>query len=123
MGKNRTRGHLKEEIFVRRPTSVEVLVSVRQSLWNVMLDTGHQVLDALLEEDRERLCGAEKGKHHAEREAYRHGFDEGSVVLGGRSSSSFTPPFLLFMNFMSSLFLVRFRVLPALFCQYYVSTA
>jgi len=42
------------------------------------------VLSELLEQEREQLCGP-KDKHNSERGAYRHGHDEGSVVLGGRT--------------------------------------
>lgn len=37
----------------------------------------------MLEEDRERLCGPIR-QWRAEREAYRHGFVDGPLVLGGR---------------------------------------
>jgi len=37
----------------------------------------------MLEEDRERLCGPAR-RWQTERRAYRYGYDEGSLVLGGR---------------------------------------
>ena len=43
-----------------------------------------QVLEALLEQDREELCRP-KRKHHLDREAYRYGYDQGSWSWqGGR---------------------------------------
>lgn len=45
--------------------------------------TGLLSLEATLEQDREALCGP-KGSWQAERRAYRHGYDEGCLVLGGR---------------------------------------
>ena len=36
-----------------------------------------------LERDREALCGP-RGRWQADRQAYRHGYDEGCLVLGGR---------------------------------------
>jgi transposase-like protein len=48
-----------------------------------MLSAGTDVLMAMLEEDRAALCGA-KHKQWEERENYRHGYDTGPLVLGGR---------------------------------------
>jgi putative transposase len=61
----------------------EVLVNARASLREVVLSSGLQVLAAMLEEDRERLCGP-RSRPWEERGAYRHGHDEAPVVLGGR---------------------------------------
>ena len=61
----------------------EVLVNARASLREVVLSSGLRVLAAMLEEDRERLCGP-RSQRSEERGAYRHGHDEAPVVLGGR---------------------------------------
>lgn len=61
----------------------EVLVNARASLREVVVSSGLQVLAAMLEEDRERLCGP-RSQRSEERGAYRHGHDEAPVVLGGR---------------------------------------
>jgi transposase-like protein len=62
---------------------VEVLVRAKTALRELVVSAGLQVLGAMLEEDREVLCGP---RHHQNpaRDATRYGFDEGSLVLGGR---------------------------------------
>jgi len=65
---------------------VEVLVKAGQALHELVVSTGMQVLEALLEDDRVALCGP-RGKHQGERKAYRHGKDRGMLVLGGRKVS------------------------------------
>lgn len=67
----------------RRVHLGSVLVRARQALREVMLSAGTDVLMAMLEEDRAALCGA-KHKQWEERENYRHGYDTGPLVLGGR---------------------------------------
>ncbi len=47
------------------------------------MDAGFGVLGSLLEEDRAELCG-ERYARSQQRRAYRHGYDEGSLVMGGR---------------------------------------
>src|SRR5438128_1114013 len=64
-------------------TVVEVVIGARDSLFELGIDTGLQVLQALLEEDRTNLCGP-KGTHDPSRGAYRGGHDEGTLVLNGR---------------------------------------
>jgi transposase-like protein len=64
----------------------EVLVSVQEGLRDLVIGTGLQVLEAMLEEDRKDLCGPAR-KKQADRQAYRHGFDKGQLVLGGRKIS------------------------------------
>jgi putative transposase len=44
---------------------------------------GLQVMDALMAESVNAICGP-KGRHDPERNAVRHGSDDGSVTLGGR---------------------------------------
>ena len=67
----------------RRVHLGSVLVRAKQALREVMLSTGTDVLMAMLEEDRAALCGP-KHKQWEERENYRHGYDTGPLVLGGR---------------------------------------
>ena len=64
----------------------EVLVNVQDGLRDLVIGTGLQVLEAMLEEDRKELCGPAR-KKQADRQAYRHGFDRGHLVLGGRKIS------------------------------------
>ena len=65
---------------------VDVLVGATEGLYELIVDTGLQVLAALLEDDRTALCGP-RSKPSEERHAYRHGFDRGQLVLGGRKVS------------------------------------
>jgi transposase-like protein len=60
-----------------------VLLDARRSLREFALSKGLEVFSQMLEEDRTALCGP-KNKPQEERQAYRHGHDEGQVVLGGR---------------------------------------
>ena len=52
-------------------------------LMDVFRLAGLDELFRRLEGDRETLCGP-KGRWQADRQAYRHGYDEGCLVLGGR---------------------------------------
>jgi len=60
-----------------------VLVDTRSHLLDLWVNTGREVLRVMLEEDRNRLCGP-KGFPDPGRQATRYGYDDGSVVLGGR---------------------------------------
>ena len=60
-----------------------VLVRVKQGLREVMLSAGTEVLMALLEQDREALCGP-RHEQSERRENHRYGYDTGPLVLGGR---------------------------------------
>jgi transposase-like protein len=56
----------------------------RASLLETVLSCGFEGVHAMLEEDRQRLCGPFR-RWQEERQAYRHGYDEGRLVLGGRT--------------------------------------
>lgn len=58
-------------------------LSGRASLLEMVLSSGFERVMEMLEEDRERLCGPAR-RWQPERQAYRYGYDEGSLVLGGR---------------------------------------
>jgi putative transposase len=62
---------------------VDVLIDTRAELFEVIVSTGLQVLEAMLEEDRRALCGA-RYCHQASRVAGRAGTVASAVVLGGR---------------------------------------
>lgn len=89
MAKDATKRGGREGAVVAHPSSMrrvplgEVLVQARSALREVVVGAGFQVLTAMLEEDRERLCGA-RYQQAEERRAYRHGSEEAPVVLGGR---------------------------------------
>ena len=88
MAKDDTKGALRKERTTdgdpERPRRVvEVVIGARENLFDLSIETGLQVLEALLEEDRDELVGP-TGRHDAGRTAYRGGHDGGVVVLGGR---------------------------------------
>ena len=60
-----------------------VLKDAKQGLLDLVVSTGLQVFHAMLEQDRERLCGP-KWKHIPSRSAVRAGSAPGEVTLGGR---------------------------------------
>ena len=59
------------------------LVRARGTLQELCVETGRQVLAAMMEADREALCGP-KGRHDPGRRAYRAGSVPSRVTLGGR---------------------------------------
>ena len=69
---------------------MEVIVALKDGLRELVVSSGMQVLEALLEDDREKLCGPRK-KQQLEREAYRYGYDQGQLVMGGRKVSVAKP--------------------------------
>ena len=60
-----------------------VVNGVREAFHGLCIATGLQVLEAMMEGDREALCGP-KGRHQVERAAWRGGSADSQVVLGGR---------------------------------------
>ena len=55
----------------------------RRTLFQVVLAKGFEEVGRLLETDREELCGPLR-RWQPDRQAYRYGYDEGQLVLGGR---------------------------------------
>lgn len=60
-----------------------VLMDAKQGLLDLVIATGLQVFEAMLEQDREALCGP-KWKRVPDRSATRAGRTRGEVTLGGR---------------------------------------
>ena len=56
---------------------------MRDGLLAASVAIGLEVLDELLEAEASGLAGP-KGKHNPDREHYRHGTEDGSVIMGGR---------------------------------------
>ena len=89
MAKDVTKRGAKEGAVVAHPSATrrvrlgEVLVQARTALREIVVGAGFQVLTAMLEEDREAVCGPRYQPSEA-RQAYRHGSEEAPVVLGGR---------------------------------------
>ena len=72
----------------RRPVTIQVPLpvlgavhGVREAFHGLCIATAVQVLEAMMEADREALCGP-KGHHQVERSAWRGGAPR--VTLGGR---------------------------------------
>ena len=73
-----------------RPVTIQVPLpvlgvvnGVREAFHGLCIATGLQVLEAMMEADREMLCGP-KGHHQVERPAWRGGSVDSQVTLGGR---------------------------------------
>ena len=73
-----------------RPVTIQVPLpvlgvvnGVREAFHGLCIATGLQVLEAMMEADREMLCGP-KGRHQVERPAWRGGSVDSQVTLGGR---------------------------------------
>lgn len=69
--------------LMRQLTLPEVILDARLALREVVVGAGLKVLAAMLEEDRTALCGP-KSQPDESRRAYRHGQDDGCLVMGGR---------------------------------------
>jgi transposase-like protein len=64
--------------------SLEVTLDrAREDLLGLATRSGLEILAAMLKRDRERLVGP-KRRWDETREAYRYGYDDGAVVMGGR---------------------------------------
>jgi putative transposase len=72
--------HLPERVTV---AVAELANAAREGLLALAVETGLQVLQAMLAEDVAWLVGP-KGRHLPERTAVRHGSEPGQVTLGGR---------------------------------------
>ncbi len=82
MGKSR-RTETSRKAERREGKLLEAVVAARSDLRALVMDAGFGVLGSLLEQDRAELCG-ERHARSQQRRAYRHGYDEGSLVMGGR---------------------------------------
>lgn len=90
MAKNATtRSHL-QLVDPPAPVGVQIplpllaaLTSAENAFFDLCLGVGQQVLQVLMEQDREVLCGP-KGKHDSKRSAVRSGSASSEVTLGGR---------------------------------------
>ena len=62
---------------------LDVLANAHNAFFDLCVDVGRQVFSALMEQDREGLCGP-KGHHDPERRASRAGSTVSDITLGGR---------------------------------------
>ena len=82
MGKSR-RSDTSRKAAAAHNQLAEAVLGARTGLLELVMEAGFGVLGAVLEQDRSRLCG-ERHARPDHRRAYRHGDDEGSLVMGGR---------------------------------------
>ena len=76
----RARGNVEVELSL---PMAGVLQDVQHAFFGLCVHAGKQVLAAMMEADREALCGP-KGRPDTRRRAYRGGHAHGKVVLGGQ---------------------------------------
>jgi len=79
-----TKDHLDLEAFPEhvQVALAEVAGAAREGVLALSVACGLQVVNEILAADVERICGP-KGKHDADRGAYRHGTEERLLPLGG----------------------------------------
>lgn len=81
---NRNQAPRQKSLGIQLPIPVlGVLMDTGEAFHELCIRTGQQVLTAMMEADREALCGP-KGKHLGERRAWRGGSASSRVSLGGR---------------------------------------
>jgi putative transposase len=90
MGKSVTKKSARQDLVVVNRTTVpiplpllSVLEDAESAFFGLCVDTGKQVLAAMMEQDRIAHCGP-AGRHDPERRALRAGSTESAIVLGGR---------------------------------------
>ena len=80
--KSKARACAQPEVQISLPIQ-GVLQDVQQAFYGLCIEAGRQVLGAMMEADREALCGP-KGVPDAKRRAVRGGHTNSRVVLGGQ---------------------------------------
>jgi transposase-like protein len=74
------------ELTEGRESLASLVEDLRGDLRGFVVEAGYRVFLELLEEERELVCGR-RYAHNEGRDAYRHGYDKGSLVFGGRKIS------------------------------------
>jgi hypothetical protein len=90
MAKSLTKRSRRQALRIIAPPSVEIplpllatLEDAEHAFFGLCIDTGKQVLAAMMEQDRVALCGP-AGQHDPARRAGRAGRTPSAIVLGGR---------------------------------------
>jgi putative transposase len=84
MKKTRKKKAQSQEVAQRVLPVLGVLATIKGALFELVIGSGLSVLQALLEQEREQLCGA-RYRHDPKRRASRAGYaNEAELVLGGR---------------------------------------
>lgn len=86
--KSYQKNEVKERVQIL--DSESIIETACKGLLNLCVSIGMDVMHQLLEMDVAVLAG-EKGKHNAERQAYRHGRDNTKVVMGGEKVKTTKP--------------------------------
>jgi putative transposase len=68
----------------------EAYILAKNGLLSLSITVGLKVLNAMMSEEVEEKAG-KKGKHNKDRNAYRHGTEQTSVVLGGQKAKIVKP--------------------------------
>jgi len=85
-GKQQTQNATKEKAGKTRIRLNDTVEALRGDLRAFVMDSGYRIFLDLLEEERELLCGPRYAQDE-KRKAYRYGYDQGRLVLGGRKVS------------------------------------
>jgi transposase-like protein len=90
MAKHPTKQSSRQALVVVNAATVQIplpllasLEDAERAFFGLCVETGKQVLGAMMEQDRIALCGP-AGRHDAGRQAVRAGHTESAIVLGGR---------------------------------------
>jgi len=90
MGKHATQSSSLQIVDSPKSVSVQVplpvlgaLANAENAFFELCVDVGEQVFEAMMEQDREALCGP-KGKHDPNRTASRAGSTSSEITMGGR---------------------------------------
>jgi transposase-like protein len=90
MSKSHTKKSPRQDLVLVNQATVQIplpllsaLEDAESAFFGLCVETGKQVLAAMMEQDRIALCGP-AGRHDAERQATRGGSSPSAVVLGGR---------------------------------------
>jgi len=97
MAKHSTKKSSRQDLVVVNGATVQIplplltaLEDAESAFFGLCVETGKQVLAAMMEHDRTALCGP-AGHHDADRQAVRAGSTESAIVLGGRRIGMLRP--------------------------------
>jgi len=86
-----SQGQTYEAVDVKLPDKVEVSLkevvgAAKEGLLALSVAVGLEVLRSIMEAEVTEIAGP-KGRHLGNRQAFRHGTEKGSVILGGRKTA------------------------------------
>ena len=68
----------------------EIVAGLQDSVQQFAIDAGLLVMNGLIEDELEKRVG-KKGKHDPDRQARRHGYEEGYVAVAGKKNTMASP--------------------------------